>query len=180
MMFIIPGLCLLGLGVCYFNPGNDRLRAPQTTSILVERDFHATTNTNINAFTVHNPNDNEHWSVRFRVFLNVANPLQATMAANDLTQFYSATLTLARVMWARGTPQTWRRAAMGGLVLLFRSDSPIPWEFLSAFLTTMIDRTRGGFVGSYDLLCIDALRDSHIRVSLIVPSEVVGSAAAAA
>lgn len=132
MMFII------GLSVSSFHPANNRLRAPHTTSVVVERDFHDTTNTNINAFTVQNPNDNEHWSVRFSVFLNVANPLQATMAANDLTQFYSAILTMARVVWARGTPQTWRRAMMGGLVLMFQSDSPIPWEFLSAFLTTMV------------------------------------------
>ena len=138
MKFLSSGLCLLGLGVSSFIPANDGVRAPPTTSVLVERDFHDTTNTNTNAFAVHIPDDNEHWSARFRVFLNVANPLQATMAANDLTQFYSVVLTMARVVWARGTPRTWRRAAMGGLVLMFHSDSPIPWEFLSAFLTTMV------------------------------------------
>ena len=43
-----------------------------------------------------------------------------------------------------------------------------------------IERTHGGFVGSYDLLCTDPLRGDNIRVSLIVPSQVVGYAAAAA
>lgn len=76
--------------------------------------------------------------VRFNIFVNVANPLKATMAANDLTQFYSAVLAVARVVWAPATPQTWRRAAVGGLILMFWSDSPIPWEFLSAFLSTIV------------------------------------------
>ncbi|CAO1599940.1 hypothetical protein XANCAGTX0491_003645 [Xanthoria calcicola] len=162
---------------------NNKLKAPPApSSSLHPRDFHDTTHANNNnAFTIHNNNNNnEQWSVRFNVFGNVANPLQATVAATELTQFYSAILAVARVMWAQGRPQTWRRAAMGGLVLMFWSESPIPWEFLSAFLTTIIERTHGGFVGSYDLLCTDPLRGDNIRVSLIVPSQVIGHAAAAA
>ncbi|KAI4228506.1 MAG: hypothetical protein LQ349_006542, partial [Xanthoria aureola] len=110
---------------------------PAPSSSLDPRDFHDTTHANNdNAFTIHN-NNIDQWSVRFNVFGNVANPLQATVAATELTQFYSAILAVARVMWAQGRPQTWRRAAMGGLVLMFWSESPIPWEFLSAFLTTI-------------------------------------------
>lgn len=115
---------------------------PASSSSLNPRDFHDTTHVNNNnAFTIHNNiNNNDQWSVRFNVFGNVANPLQATVAATELTQFYSAILAVARVMWAQGRPQTWRRAAMGGLVLMFWSESPIPWEFLSAFLTTIVSR----------------------------------------
>ncbi len=125
------------------NKNNKLGPPPPPSSSLHPRDFHDTTHpNNNNAFTIHNSNNNDQWSVRFNVFGNVANPLQATVAATELTQFYSAILALARVMWAQGRPQTWRRAAMGGLVLMFWSESPIPWEFLSAFLTTIVSYLR--------------------------------------
>ncbi len=169
MMTIMSALCYFGFGlarVTSFHPENDRIQALQTSSILIERDFHDTTGTNVNAFTVYNPNDNDHWSVRFSVFLNAANPLQATMAAHDLTQFYSAILAMARVVWARETPQRWRRASMGGLLLLFWSDSPIPWEFLSAFLTTMVSLIHQSTALSFVSGIFPA--SSHFRLPSIV------------
>ena len=107
----------------------------QTLPSLIQRDWHP------NAFTIHNAY--EHWSVHFNAFHNPANPLQTMIAANDLSLFYSATLAVARVVWAQGTPQRWRRASMGGLVLIFWSESPIPWEWLNAFLMNIVSDFHG-------------------------------------
>lgn len=92
-------------------------------------------------------------------------------------QFYKAALAVARAVWARGEAKTVRRAGMNGIVLMFWSDQPIPWDFLNSFFEHIIDRTHGGLVGGFEVACVEAITGAVINVALSIPG---GTAAPAA
>lgn len=90
-------------------------------------------------FVIHQALDGIAWLVRFSIFQSVGqDPMQIVTAANDLVLFYSATLAVARATWAREAPSPVRRAHIDGMMLVFWSDMPIPFEFLDAFLTHVV------------------------------------------
>ncbi|KAL8820819.1 MAG: hypothetical protein Q9223_001043 [Gallowayella weberi] len=117
-------------------PAKHKLQSYSVPSSLIQRDVH--NNHNNNNFDIVDLSTDAYWSLQFSIWHNVAvTQLQTTMAASDLEMFYRAILAMAKVMWARGAAQRQRRAFVGGLTLTFWSLSPIPWEFLDTFLTTI-------------------------------------------
>ncbi|KAL8667201.1 MAG: hypothetical protein Q9202_000774 [Teloschistes flavicans] len=125
---------------------------------------------NHNSFVIRQLAAGITWVVRFYTYEAVEqSSQQLALAAEDLVTFYSATLALAKVLWAHDTPQSVRRAHWNGISLMFWSDSPIPFEFLDAFLNYIIQRTHGRFVGGYEMSCVSSLDDTVIKVALMVP-----------
>ncbi|KAL9586479.1 MAG: hypothetical protein Q9212_000896 [Teloschistes hypoglaucus] len=129
-----------------------------------------TIDTNRNSFVIHHLTAGITWGVRLYAYEAVEQTsLQVSRAAQDLVTFYSATLALAKVMWAHDTPKSVRRAHWNGLSLIFWSDSPIPFEFVDAFLNHIIQLTRNRFVGGYEMSCVSSLDDTVVKVALLIP-----------
>ncbi|KAL8763655.1 MAG: hypothetical protein Q9194_007279, partial [Teloschistes cf. exilis] len=94
---------------------------------------------NRNSFVIHQLTAGITWGVRFYAYEAVEQTSrQVARAAEDLVAFYSATLALAKVVWAHDTPKSVRRAHWNGLSLIFWSDSPIPFDFVDAFLNHIV------------------------------------------
>ncbi|KAI4104724.1 MAG: hypothetical protein L6R37_003078 [Teloschistes peruensis] len=125
---------------------------------------------NRNSFVIHQLTAGIIWGVRFYAYEAVEQTSQqVARAAEDLVAFYSATLALAKVVWAHDTPKSVRRAHWNGLSLIFWSDSPIPFDFVDAFLSHIIQRTHSRFVGGYEMSCVSSLDDTVVKVALLVP-----------
>lgn len=77
------------------------------------------------------------WIIRFNVLEFVPQTI-GSAPARDLVQFYSATLAVARAVWAHDEPRTVRRAAINGILLVFWSDQPISWDFLNSFFEHIV------------------------------------------
>ncbi|KAL8842074.1 MAG: hypothetical protein Q9170_000677 [Blastenia crenularia] len=120
------------------------------------------------------------WFLRFNVLEYVSpSSIISNVAARDLVQFYSATLAIARVLWAHDQPKTVRRAAFNGMLLIFWSDQPIAWEFLNSFFEHIIERTQGGLVGGYEVTCVAEITGVVVNVALSLPGSQMLAAPAA-
>ncbi|KAI4166844.1 MAG: hypothetical protein LQ348_007754 [Seirophora lacunosa] len=110
--------------------------------------------------------------LRFNVLeLVYPNGALGAVAARDLVEFYKATFAVAKVLWTHSPPTTMRTARMNGILLLFRSDTPIEWDFLQGFFEHIIDRTYGGLVGGFDVTCVAEVGNAIIHVSLSLPTD---------
>ncbi|KAI4183701.1 MAG: hypothetical protein LQ346_006251, partial [Caloplaca aetnensis] len=77
--------------------------------------------------------------VKFNV-LELVQPsgVLSMLAANDLLLFYKSVFAVAGASWANDQPTTVRRARMNGILLVFWSEAPIPWEFVKAFFEHIV------------------------------------------
>ncbi|KAL8941899.1 MAG: hypothetical protein Q9216_001971 [Gyalolechia sp. 2 TL-2023] len=116
------------------------------------------------------------WLIRFNVLEFIPRGV-GSAPASDLVRFYTATLAVARNVWAHDEPRTVRRAAINGVLLTFWADQPIAWDFLHSFLEHIIDRTNGGLIGGFQVTCVAEISGAVVNVALSLPN---GRAARAA
>lgn len=76
------------------------------------------------------------WSLHFRS-LDICHT-NVDFAASELLDFYNQVLAAALPAWSRQPPATAHGATLGDVSIHFRSDVPIPWDFIHSYLLAAV------------------------------------------
>ncbi|KAI4170618.1 MAG: hypothetical protein LQ343_004850 [Gyalolechia ehrenbergii] len=119
------------------------------------------------------------WSLHFRS-LDICHT-NVDFAASELLDFYNQVLAAALPAWSRQPPATAHGATLGDVSIHFRSDVPIPWDFIHSYLLAAIGQMRATpgntVVASYKVALVSVIHTAPIWVELVLPW--AGAAAAA-
>jgi len=108
---------------------NARAVNAASTADLIKRDWR-TTHRNLFATTIQIGGG---WIAHYNALDFIGGNVH--VAVEELADFYHQILELGAIVWANQPPQTQREASLGGITLLFQSNTPvISWEWIQGFL----------------------------------------------